>query len=65
MFLATNQTESPDASTATPVGASAPAAPGTHEGAPEEGTREPLTALAAPGSRYDGTPKEGTRGPGH
>jgi hypothetical protein len=66
VILATNRTESPDASTATPVGASAAAAPGTrHDGAPEEDTREPLTAPAAPRSRYDGGPDEGTRGPGH
>jgi uncharacterized iron-regulated membrane protein len=65
VILATKQTQSPDAITATPAGASAAAAPGTrHDGAPEEDT-QPLTAPAAPGSRYDDGPDEGSRGPGH
>ncbi len=33
-----------------------------YDGGPEEGTRNPLAAPAAPGTRYDGGPEEGSRG---
>jgi hypothetical protein len=59
-----DQIASPAAQSAPAVVQQAPALPdGTrYDGGPEEGTRNPLAAPAAPGTRYDGGPEEGSRG---
>jgi hypothetical protein len=65
VILATNDADGTRASSAAPVSAAAPAAPGQrYDGGPDEGTRGLVQPNSTPsaGIRYDGGPDEGTRG---
>jgi hypothetical protein len=65
VILATTDTGDTSTSSAAPVSAPAPTAPGIrYDGGPEEGTAAISSSAATdpPGIRYDGGPEEGTRG---
>jgi hypothetical protein len=68
VILATNDPDGTGASSAAPVSALAPAAPGQrYDGGPEEGTRGLASrdSTRSAGIRYDGGPEEGSRGVRH